>query len=222
MALLVGCSGGSGSAQDGTIKFTSGKAVPVYGKAGKGIDAAKAESAVVDAYRSQVETGTAAAVTVPTTTKQPTVSNAEVDRMIADGGRVMDFYAPYDGSHGPEYRLWVARRTAEHLRWRWLAQLDPPSADELVSAWRDAEETAVAFGIEHLRSWHPRADVSTIVPLLDEPVTSFQQSAIVTEHGIAELWGYDQQAQCRHIIRDAAHPQVRDELWEEAAHLGLA
>ena len=73
-----------------------------------------------------------------------------------------------------------------------------------------------------LRSWHPKADVSTVVPLLDEPVTSFQQSAIVTEHGVAELWGYDQQAQCRHIIRDAAHPQVRDELWEEAGHLGLA
>jgi acyl-CoA hydrolase len=73
-----------------------------------------------------------------------------------------------------------------------------------------------------LRSWHPKADVSTVVPLVDEPVTSFQQSAIVTEHGVAELWGYDQQAQCRHIIRDAAHPQVREELWEEAAHLGLA
>ena len=73
-----------------------------------------------------------------------------------------------------------------------------------------------------LRSWHPKADVSTVVPLLDEPVTSFQQSAIVTEHGVAELWGYDQQAQCRHIIRDAAHPDVRDELWEEARHLGLA
>ena len=73
-----------------------------------------------------------------------------------------------------------------------------------------------------LRSWHPRADVSTVGPLVDEPVTSFQQSAIVTEHGVAELWGYDQQAQCRHIIRNVAHPQVRDELWEEAAHLGLA
>ena len=73
-----------------------------------------------------------------------------------------------------------------------------------------------------LRSWHPKADVSTVVPLLDEPVTSFQQSAIVTEHGIAQLWGYDQRAQCRHIIGDAAHPQVRDELWEEAARLGLA
>ena len=66
------------------------------------------------------------------------------------------------------------------------------------------------------------ASSERIFKLLDEPVTSFQQSAIVTEHGVAELWGYDQQAQCRHIIRDAAHPQVRDELWEEAAHLGLA
>ncbi len=73
-----------------------------------------------------------------------------------------------------------------------------------------------------LRSWHPKADVSTIVPLLDEPVTSFQQSAVVTEHGVAELWGYSQQAQARHLIRDAAHPDVRAELWEEAAELGLA
>ncbi|GGL39281.1 4-hydroxybutyrate CoA-transferase [Phycicoccus endophyticus] len=73
-----------------------------------------------------------------------------------------------------------------------------------------------------LRSWHPKADVSTVVPLLDEPVTSVQQSAIVTEQGVAELFGYDQRGQCRHIIRDAAHPNVRDELWEEAAGLGLA
>jgi DNA-binding NarL/FixJ family response regulator len=70
----------------------------------------------------------------------------DVERLVADGGRVIDFYAPYDGSHGPEYRMWVARRTAEHLRWRWLAQVDPPSADELVGAWRAAEEAAVAYG----------------------------------------------------------------------------
>ena len=73
-----------------------------------------------------------------------------------------------------------------------------------------------------LRSWHPKADVSTIVPLVDEPVTSFQQTAIVTEHGVAEVFGYDEKSQCRHIIRDAAHPRVRDELWEKAAELGLA
>ena len=73
-----------------------------------------------------------------------------------------------------------------------------------------------------LRSWHPKANVSTIVPLVDEPVTSFQQSAVVTENGVAELWGYTQQAQARHLIRDAAHPDVREELWEEARELGLA
>jgi DNA-binding NarL/FixJ family response regulator len=71
---------------------------------------------------------------------------ADVERLVGDGARVIDFYAPYDHSHGPEYRMWVARRTAEHLRWRWLAQVDPPSATELVEAWRAAEETALAYG----------------------------------------------------------------------------
>lgn len=73
-----------------------------------------------------------------------------------------------------------------------------------------------------LRSWHPRANVSTIVPLLDEPVTSFQQSAVVTEQGAAPLWGYSQKEQAANLIEHAAHPDVREELWEEAAELGLA
>src|SRR5688572_15870470 len=73
-----------------------------------------------------------------------------------------------------------------------------------------------------LRSWHPKADVSTIVPLLDEPVTSFQQSAVVTEHGMARLWGRSEREQCRDIIEECAHPRVRDDLWEEAGGLGLA
>ncbi|WP_404861436.1 acetyl-CoA hydrolase/transferase C-terminal domain-containing protein [Gephyromycinifex aptenodytis] len=72
-----------------------------------------------------------------------------------------------------------------------------------------------------LRSWHPKVDVSTIVPLLDQPVTSFQHSAVVTENGIAELIGQDEKGQARHLIDHAAHPRVRDELWEEAYHLGL-
>ncbi|MGW3633720.1 hypothetical protein ACWD7F_26785 [Streptomyces sp. NPDC005122] len=75
--------GGSGSANDGTIRFESGKAVAVYGKTGKGVDVAGSTQAVEDAYRTQVETGTATPVTVATTTRQPTVSDAEVDRMMA-------------------------------------------------------------------------------------------------------------------------------------------
>lgn len=73
-----------------------------------------------------------------------------------------------------------------------------------------------------LRSWHPKADCSTVVPLVDEPVTSFQMSAIVTEQGVAEVFGRDQREQARQIIENAAHPSVREELREEAVELGLA
>ncbi len=83
-AALENAAGGAGSVTEGTIKFESGKAVPVYGKAGKGIDVAKSTEAVQAAYRTQVETGTATGVNVPTTTKQPTVSKAEVDRMMKE------------------------------------------------------------------------------------------------------------------------------------------
>ncbi|WP_406160102.1 hypothetical protein OG806_31130 [Streptomyces sp. NBC_00882] len=83
-AALEDASGGAGSATDGTIKFENGKAVAVYGKAGKGIDVARSTTAVEDAYRAQVETGTAGSVTLPTTTKQPSVPNAEVDRMMKE------------------------------------------------------------------------------------------------------------------------------------------
>ncbi len=73
-----------------------------------------------------------------------------------------------------------------------------------------------------LKSWHPRVDCSTIIPLVDEPVTSFQMSAVITEQGSAQVFGRDQRAQARELIENAAHPRVREELWEEAAALGLA
>jgi acyl-CoA hydrolase len=72
-----------------------------------------------------------------------------------------------------------------------------------------------------MRSWHPKADISTIVPLVDEPVTSFQHSAVITEHGVAPIWGCSQQEQALNLIEHAAHPDVRDELYEEAVALSL-
>jgi acyl-CoA hydrolase len=72
-----------------------------------------------------------------------------------------------------------------------------------------------------MRSWHPKADRSTIVPLVDEPVTSFQMTAVVTEQGVAELYGRDERDQARQLIEHAAHPSVREELREEAEALGL-
>jgi acyl-CoA hydrolase len=72
-----------------------------------------------------------------------------------------------------------------------------------------------------MRSWHPKADVSTIVPLVDEPVTSFQHSAVITENGTAAIWGSSQEEQALNLIDHAAHPDVRDELYEEAVEMSL-
>ncbi|MEU6771241.1 hypothetical protein [Streptomyces sp. NPDC046759] len=79
-AALQQAGGGSGSVVEGGIDFKPGRAVAVYGKAGKAIDAGQSTQAVEQAYRALVETDTATPVTVPTTTKQPTVSNAAVDQ----------------------------------------------------------------------------------------------------------------------------------------------
>ncbi|MBX9393976.1 hypothetical protein K4749_10330 [Streptomyces sp. TRM72054] len=110
---LQTAAGGAGSATDGTIRFESGKAVAVYGKAGKGIDVDRATEAVEEAYRTQVETGTATPVQVPTTTKQPTVSNAEVDRMMkefAEPAMSANVTVRTDAAHtiafSPENSLW--------------------------------------------------------------------------------------------------------------------
>ncbi|MET9455451.1 hypothetical protein ABZY05_10235 [Streptomyces canus] len=112
-AALEDASGGAGSATDGTIKFENGKAVAVYGKAGKGIDVARSTTAVEDAYRTQVETGAAGSVTLPTTTKQPSVSNAEVDRMMkefAEPAMSANVIVRTDATHfiefSPENSLW--------------------------------------------------------------------------------------------------------------------
>jgi acyl-CoA hydrolase len=53
-------------------------------------------------------------------------------------------------------------------------------------------------------------------------VSGFQPTAVVTEHGVAPVWGHDEQAQARALIELAAHPRVRDELREELSYLGLA
>jgi acyl-CoA hydrolase len=68
-----------------------------------------------------------------------------------------------------------------------------------------------------LRSWHPKADCSTIVPLLRDPVTSFQHTAVVTEQGTAELVGRTQAEQAKALIEQAAHPDARDQLRDETS-----
>jgi len=72
-----------------------------------------------------------------------------------------------------------------------------------------------------LPSWHPKANVSTIVPKLDEPITSFQHSAVATEQGIADVFGHTQAEQARNIINQAAHPDAREHLTQAAREMKL-
>ncbi|MFD0317119.1 hypothetical protein [Streptomyces flavalbus] len=112
-AALETAAGGTGSVTEGTIKFVSGKAVPVYGKEGKGIAVDPAAKAVAAAYRTQVETGEAAPVQVPTTAKRPTVDKAEVDRMMKEfaepamsGNVTVQTDAAHSIAFSPENSLW--------------------------------------------------------------------------------------------------------------------
>ena len=71
-----------------------------------------------------------------------------------------------------------------------------------------------------LASRHPKAGVSTVVPVV-EAATSFQHSHIVSEQGVAEIWGRGERTQARQMIDEVAHPDARDGLREAAGTLGL-
>ncbi|MEN9736414.1 MAG: hypothetical protein RL129_1125 [Actinomycetota bacterium] len=72
-----------------------------------------------------------------------------------------------------------------------------------------------------LPSWHDKTNSSKIVPLIDEAVTSFQHSYVVTEHGAARCFGRSQREQAQNIIDHAAHPSVRASLAEAGKKMGL-
>ena len=72
-----------------------------------------------------------------------------------------------------------------------------------------------------LPSWHPKAQVSTIVPRLTENTTSFQHSFVVTEQGAAACFGRTQTEQALNLITHAAHPNAKEELVAKASEFGL-
>lgn len=77
-------------------------------------------------------------------------------------------------------------------------------SDFVVGALHATNGTAIIA----LPSWHPKADTSTIVPLLDGPATSFQHSWVVTEQGAAAIWPSSAEEQAHNLIA-VAHPRAR-------------
>ena len=84
-----------------------------------------------------------------------------------------------------------------------------------------ALHSAGGHAVIALHAWHDRSDTSTVVPVLTDPVTSFQHSAVVSEHGCAELFGRSEHAQAHLLIDHVADPRARAQLAEAAARLGL-
>ncbi|MFE6973511.1 hypothetical protein [Streptomyces sp. NPDC057682] len=81
---LKDLAGASGTATEGRIEFVPGKAVAVPGKAGKTLDVNQSMVSVRDAYRAQVETGRTKTVELPVTTREPTITKAELDRAMKE------------------------------------------------------------------------------------------------------------------------------------------
>jgi len=72
-----------------------------------------------------------------------------------------------------------------------------------------------------LKSWHEKANKSTIVPRITEPVTSFRHSYVATEFGVADCFGNTEMQQAKNLIYKAAHPNARMELEAAAIQMGL-
>lgn len=70
-------------------------------------------------------------------------------RLLDDGRRVVANDRGQGLVLGPESLAWEKRLAAEHLRWRWIVQADPPEAAELRGAWEEAVAAFEAYGAVH-------------------------------------------------------------------------
>ena len=84
-----------------------------------------------------------------------------------------------------------------------------------------ALHSAGGHAIVAIHAWHDKTDSSTVVPVLRNPVTSFQHSAVISEHGCAELFGRSQHAQARLLIENVADPRAVCRAAQATGRLGL-
>jgi DNA-binding CsgD family transcriptional regulator/tetratricopeptide (TPR) repeat protein len=68
-----------------------------------------------------------------------------VQDFVSDAHQVLERRGDSLVSWGPESRAWESRLAAEELRWRWVADVEPPAQGDLVEAWRDAEARFAAY-----------------------------------------------------------------------------
>lgn len=68
------------------------------------------------------------------------------ERLAEAGQRVLEHRAGQSAFWGPEGRAWSHALDTELLRLRWLADVEPPAAEDLVAAWRSTVEAFEELG----------------------------------------------------------------------------
>jgi len=105
-------------------------------------------------------------------------------RFVAAAADVWD-HQPMTGAARVEARAWRARVLAEHLRLRWLTNVDAPTEDELIAAWRESVAAFEEWGhvYELARSRARLAVVLRAVGNADESRT-LADAARATAHAL--------------------------------------
>jgi DNA-binding CsgD family transcriptional regulator len=103
-----------------------------------------------------------------------------VARLVADAHGVLDRRGDALASWGPESRAWEARLNAELLRWRWAADIDPPTAGELIDIWREAVDRFETYGAPYELAT-VRARFATLLTATGDAEGAREQIAAATE-----------------------------------------
>ncbi len=72
-----------------------------------------------------------------------------------------------------------------------------------------AHHSKDGISIIALPGWRSKLNRSSIVERISGPATSIQHSYVVTEDGIAQLWGKSEREQCEELIRVSGYTPVR-------------
>ncbi|MBO9522006.1 MAG: AAA family ATPase [Nocardioidaceae bacterium] len=146
--------------KDGLIPITAGPAaIELYAQRGD-VDAVIAEhDAVIEAvttmwrefFHARVRLGAVTlgalgcvVASLPAAERERVA--VEAARIVEGSRRTLALQAEEAAHWGPEGVAWAARLSAEYLRFRWLAGIDPPAQNELVEAWRAALARFTEFG----------------------------------------------------------------------------
>jgi DNA-binding CsgD family transcriptional regulator len=128
---------------------------------------------------------------------------AVVAGLVDDAHAVLERRSEKTGtSWGPESLAWEARIEAELLRWRWVADVDPPSQQELVDAWRHAEAMFETFAAPYELAG-VRATLGEVLAATGDQTGA--EAAMKAAYDVAEQLGA--RPLLRRLGHGSAHPQ---------------